>query len=87
VQVAEYVGGRKQRIIAHLGSAHTEAELGILLQQARTLLEDDRQEALDLGLEPAPPQAALLPARPAPAVVPRPPGNCILNAHVKCGEV
>ncbi|WP_435113948.1 IS1634 family transposase [Nocardiopsis synnemataformans] len=66
VQVAEYVGGRKQRIIAHLGSAHTETELGILLQQAREVLEDDQQGVLDLGLEPAPPKTALLSKRPDP---------------------
>lgn len=68
VQVAEYTSGRKQRIIAHLGSAHTETELGILLQQAREVLEDDQQEVLDLDLEPAPPKTALLPKRPDPTL-------------------
>ena len=29
VQIAEYAGGR-QRIVKHVGSAHTEAELGVL---------------------------------------------------------
>lgn len=52
VQIAEYVGGRRQRIVAHVGSAHTEAELGILLQRARDLLADDRQGVLDFGFEP-----------------------------------
>ena len=35
VQIAEYFGDRRQRIVAHLGSAHTEAELGVLLERAR----------------------------------------------------
>ncbi len=39
VQVAESVGGRR-RIVAHVGSAHTEAELGLLLERARELLTD-----------------------------------------------
>lgn len=78
VQVAEYTSGRHQRIIAHLGSAHTDAELGILLARARELVEDRDQGQLDLGLEPAEPRAALLgppadmlfetaPAAPVPA--------------------
>jgi hypothetical protein len=50
VQVAEYVSGRKQRIVAHLGSAHTEAELGLLLTRARGMLDDAAQGELDLGL-------------------------------------
>ncbi len=37
VQIAQYVGGR-QRIVKHVGSAHTEAELGVLLAKARELL-------------------------------------------------
>ncbi|TDC72945.1 IS1634 family transposase [Actinomadura sp. 7K507] len=53
VQIAEYADGR-QRIVKHVGSAHTEAELGILLEQARGLLADPRQETLDLGVEPLP---------------------------------
>jgi hypothetical protein len=42
VQIAESVGGRR-RILAHLGSAHTEAELGLLVEQARGLLDDAEQ--------------------------------------------
>ncbi|MFC9333932.1 hypothetical protein [Arthrobacter sp. NPDC057009] len=34
VQIAEYVRGRQQ-IVEHIGSAHTEAELGMLLERAR----------------------------------------------------
>lgn len=50
VQVAEYVGGRR-RIVAHVGSAHTEGELGLLLEQAHAMLTDAAQGVLDLGVE------------------------------------
>src|SRR3954468_20824996 len=66
VQIAEYVDGR-QRIVRHVGSAPSEAELGILMARARDLLEPDGQDALDLGVEPTPPVAALVagpPVRP-----------------------
>ncbi|HET7327166.1 MAG TPA: IS1634 family transposase [Nocardioidaceae bacterium] len=59
VQLAEYAGGGRQRIVKHLGSAHTEAELGMLLEQARALLADPAQSMLELGVEPTPPVAAL----------------------------
>ena len=52
VQIAEYVDGRR-RIVAHVGSAHTEAELGVLIEQARGLLDDAAQGELDLGIDPA----------------------------------
>jgi len=61
VQIAEYVGGR-QRIVKHVGSAHSQAELGVLLARARALLEASGQEALDLGLEVTPPVTSLLAA-------------------------
>lgn len=32
IQIAEYVEGRRQRILKHIGSAHTEAELGLLIE-------------------------------------------------------
>ena len=54
VQIAESVNGRR-RIVADLGSAHTEAELGLLLERARELLEDAGQGELDLGVEPVAP--------------------------------
>lgn len=54
MQIAEYVRGR-QRIVEHVGSAHTEAELGVLLQRARELLENPAQGVLELGVEPEPP--------------------------------
>jgi hypothetical protein len=47
VQIAEYVDGR-QRIVQHVGSAHSEAELGVLLARAQQLLEPSGQEVLDL---------------------------------------
>ena len=59
VQIAEYVAGR-QRIVKHVGSAHTEAELGVLMARARELLEDPEQGVLELGVEPTPPTAALV---------------------------
>ncbi len=49
-QVARYVGGR-QEIVKHIGSAHTDVELGMLLERARAWLEPD-QQALDLGVTP-----------------------------------
>jgi hypothetical protein len=55
VQIAEYVQGRR-RIVAHVGSAHSEAELGMVIEQARGLLDDAIQEVLDLGVEPTPRQ-------------------------------
>jgi len=58
VQIAEYSGGR-QRILKHIGSAHTEAELGLLLEHARELMSDPEQGVLALGVEPMPPIAAL----------------------------
>lgn len=65
VQIAEYAGGR-QRIVTHVGSARTEAELGMLLARARALLEDPGQGVLDLGVEPAVPVVGLA----APAAEP-----------------
>ena len=64
MQLAEYADGR-QRIVEHVGSAHSAVELGILMAKARDLLEACGQEALDLGLEVLPPVTALLagPAR------------------------
>jgi hypothetical protein len=47
VQIAESVGGRR-RIVRH----RDEAELGLLMEEARRLLEDDRQGVLDLGITP-----------------------------------
>ncbi len=58
VQIGEYAGGR-QRIVRHVGSAHTDAELGVLLARARELLQDPAQGVFDLGIEAAPPVVSL----------------------------
>ncbi|WP_018790414.1 IS1634 family transposase [Salinispora arenicola] len=63
VQIAEYVAGR-QRIVAHVGSAHTEVELGVLLERARELLADPAQGVL-FAVEAAPRVTPL--AKPAEA--------------------
>jgi hypothetical protein len=67
VQIAEYDGGRR-KIVAHVGSAHTEAELGILLGRAREMLADPAQGAFDLGIEPAAPPARLVTREAGPAL-------------------
>jgi Transposase DDE domain len=59
VQIAEYVGGRR-RIVVHVGSAHSESELGLLLERARGLLLDAAQDELDLGVEATPRKARLV---------------------------
>lgn len=87
VQIAEYVGGRRQRIVAHVGSAHTEAELGILLARARELLEDDRQGALDLGLEPAVVPARLVGAAGDPKLFDDGPSQAVAAEPVGSGRV
>lgn len=61
MQIAESVGGRR-RIVRHVGSAHDEAELGLLMAQASKLLQDDAQGQLDLGLSLPVPWAAMVPA-------------------------
>ncbi|HLJ98309.1 MAG TPA: IS1634 family transposase [Streptosporangiaceae bacterium] len=59
VQIAEYHDGRR-KIVAHVGSARTEAELGILIERAREMLADPVQGTFDLGIEPAVPRARLV---------------------------
>lgn len=57
MQIAEYVGDRRQRIVKYVGSAHTPAELGVVMARARQLLEGYErpgQGALDLGFDAAP---------------------------------
>ncbi len=73
VQVAESVGGRR-RIVAHVGSAHTEAELGLLLERARELLTDPGQGQFELGVQPSRPVVALV-ADQAAALLPEPVGT------------
>lgn len=67
MQIAESVGGRR-RIVAHLGSAHTEAELGVLVERARELLRDPGQGEFELGVEPVAVKAPLVGAA-GPAVL------------------
>ncbi len=62
VQIAEYIQGRRE-IVAHVGSAQTDAEIGLLMAQARALLTDDGQDELDFGVEARPVKADLV-ARP-----------------------
>ncbi len=51
VQIAETVQGRR-RIVEHLGSAHTDAELAVLIAVAKGKIEAG-QHHLDLGLSGA----------------------------------
>ena len=67
VQIAESVAGRR-RIVRHVGSAHDEAELGLLMEEAHRLLEDDRQGVLDLGITPQARRAAMIPGARQPAL-------------------
>jgi len=67
VQIAEYDGGRR-KIVAHVGSAHTEAGLGIVLERAREMLADPAQGSFDLGIEPVAPRARLVTREAAPAL-------------------
>ena len=60
VQIAESVGGRRW-ILRHVGSARDEAELGLLIENARQLLVDDTQGELDLGITPKAPRAQMVP--------------------------
>jgi hypothetical protein len=54
--------------VKHLGSAHSQAELGVLLEQARGQLEDPAQGVLDLKVRPEPPVTPVLDA-PVPAAL------------------
>jgi Transposase DDE domain len=67
VQIAESVSGRR-RIVRHVGSARDEAELGLLMEEAHRLLEDDRQGVLDLGITPQARQAGMIPGPRQPAL-------------------
>ena len=67
VQIVRYVDGR-QRIVKHVGSAHSEAELGVLLAKARELLEDRAQGVLDFDVEPTVPVVRLLGALVEPSL-------------------
>ncbi len=56
MQIVEKRGGVR-RIVAHIGSAHGDAELALLMQAARERLHAGQGE-LDLGLEPGQSTAA-----------------------------
>lgn len=80
VQITESVDGRR-RIVRHVGSARDEAELGLLVAEARRLLADDVQGMLDLGISPAPAKVTMISAPtggaglfpdPAESLAPRP---------------
>lgn len=68
VQLAEYVKGGGQRVVKHVGSAHTTADLGVLMQKARDLLGDPGQGVLDVDVRPVVPAARLMPAARAPGL-------------------
>lgn len=70
VQIVESVGGRR-RIVRHVGSAHDEAELGLLIAQANELIADDLQGVLDLGMVVPQRAAALLGPPSQPVLVDR----------------
>ncbi|WGH86033.1 hypothetical protein [Auritidibacter ignavus] len=59
VQVVEKRRG-KLRVIKHVGSAHTDAELGLLMDRAEEILVGD-QGVLDRGIEDAVRQESVLP--------------------------
>ena len=67
MQIAESAGGRR-KIVAHVGSARTEAELGILLDRAREMLADPALGSFDLGIEPVAPRARLVTREAVPAL-------------------
>ena len=89
VQIAAYRAGR-QEIVKHVGSAHTDAELGVLMERARELLGDPAQGVLDLGIEPTP---RVLPLAEAPSgqgvlpAVPAPPARRPAAARDSGGRV
>ncbi len=87
VQIAEYAGGR-QRIIQHVGSAHTEAELGVLLERARGPLIDPGQVMLDLDVEPAMPVAGLAAAWAEAALLENPGTSLpvLVTGRAGCGD-
>ncbi|WP_281966384.1 IS1634 family transposase [Serinicoccus marinus] len=86
VQIAESVDGRR-RIVRHVGSAHDGAELGLLMAQARQLLEGDAQGELDLGLSIPVPRAAMVPAPSAATLFDDPAGPVGRRAVVAAPQV
>lgn len=58
VQIAERVGGR-DKVIEHLGSAHTDAELAVLLETGRRKMHEGQGE-LDLVVGERDPREAIV---------------------------
>ncbi|MGH8938152.1 MAG: IS1634 family transposase, partial [Actinomycetes bacterium] len=71
VQIAEYADGR-ERVVEHVGSSHTVAELGVLLERARELLVDPAQEMFDFEVEAVPRTARLMSAPAEPMLLDEP---------------
>jgi hypothetical protein len=71
VQIAEYAEGR-ERVVEHVGSAHTVAGLGVLLERARERLVDPAQEMFDFEVEAVPRTARLMPAPADPTLLDEP---------------
>ena len=86
VQIAESVAGRR-RIVRHVGSARDEAELGLLIDQARQLLVDDGQGVLDLGITPTVRKAVLVPPPAAAVLVPGAPAQPVPAPTVSAPRV
>ena len=72
VQVARKDRGRVV-ILAHVGSAHTDAELGILLDEARQVVTGE-QQALDMELPVRPTRVADVPDWRTSTLIPAPAG-------------
>jgi hypothetical protein len=82
VQVVRKHRGQRE-ILAHVGSAHTDAELGILLERAQQIAAGD-QQAFDIGVAARTQRldavadwraGELIPAAPGPKGAPAPPGR------------
>lgn len=82
VQIAEYCGGREQ-VVEHVGSAHTEAELGVLVERGRELLANRGQGVLDFEVDPSYRVVHLVPA-PCGVLVEAPP---VPGGHDGAGRV
>lgn len=77
MQVAEKIRGQR-RIVEHIGSAHTAAELAALVAVAKQRIQGD-QHALELGLEEVPSAVIDLPAA-SSAMVQRSSARILLQA-------
>ena len=72
--------GRRDKVIEHLGSAHSDAELAALMQIGRAKLHAGQDE-LDLGLDPeTDPQAAVIEARASRLLI-----GAVRDAYLRLG--